>query len=273
MDKSDEFDNEYDSDEPENGADEAVSGDNDRAYRDAMYDYFVKHIGSADRKERDQAIATVSELECDPRLSGILERMITDADPETNAAAVECIALWKHTDGTDLLINFMTSADNQAKLTEPFRESVLLALGQTGDQAAYEYLSHYSVAEFDRAPGSVSVSGMACNESIMVIASRGHEGALRFLTDGCRHAAWNMRESCAACLGALFGGKSGFPKTVYDELMRLTTDDNKNVRIAAYMSLDEIIGLDAANKKILSEARTKQIREEALRAKPDNETE
>ncbi len=273
MNYTDEYENEYDSDDSENDADESVSGDDDRAYRDAMYDYFVKHIGSADRKERDQAVATVSELECDPRLSGILERMITDADPETNAAAVECIALWKHTDGTDMLINFMTSADNQAKLTETFRESILLALGQTGDQAAYEYLIHYSVAEYERAPGSVSVSGMACNESIMFIASRGHEGALRFLTDGCRHAAWNMRESCAACLGALYGGKSGLPKTVYDELMRLTSDENKNVRIAVYMSLDEIIGLDEANKNILSEARAKQIREETLRAKPDNDAE
>ena len=46
---------------------------------------------------------------------------------------------------------------------------------------------------------------------------------------------------------------------MYDLLVQLTKDKNTNVQIAAYMSLDEIVGLDEANKKILADARNKQV--------------
>ncbi len=238
------------------------SADEDSAYRDAMYEYFAKHIISDHPDERNKAIQAMNDLECDPRLTDIIQSLLKDSDPEKNTIAVECIGLWKHSDGTSMLIDYMTMVANDYKLSENFKESVLLALGQIGDPMAFEFLVHYSQSEYEHNVGTVSILGMACNESIMAIASRGHESAIQFLISGCRHNAWNMRESCAACLGSLYSGKESLPKAVYEELKRLTNDENRNVRIAAFMSLEEIVGLDKSNKQKLADARNKQIRDE-----------
>ncbi len=264
----------YDDDAAEDPLDEESnsayeSGGDGSDQRDSLLTYFIHHICSEDEVERGQALRAVRELECDPGLSGILEHMLRDNDKMKNALAVECIGLWKHTDGTDMLINFMTDAANQEKFTDDLIESVLIAFGQIGDPGAFEYLSRYALSEFGLNENGISSAGMTCIESIMAMATRGQEKALRFLISGCRHPAWNMRESCAACLGAVYAGKDSLPKAVYEELMRLTADDNRNVRIAAYMSLDEIIGLDEPNKNKLAEARAKQMSGEESGRKND----
>ena len=246
--------------EESDAADESGGDGSDQ--RDSLLTYFIQHICSEDEFERRQALRAVRELECDPGLSGILEHMLRDNDKIKNTLAVECIGLWKHTDGTDMLINFMTDAANREKITDELIESVLIALGQIGDPGAFEYLSRYALTEFSRNESGVCAAGMVCNESIMTMATRGQEKALRFLISGCRHSSWNMRESCAACLGAVYAGKDSLPNAVYEELMRLTADENRNVRIAAYMSLDEIIGLDESNKRKLAEVRNKQMSDE-----------
>ena len=246
-------------DEDSDVSDDSGGGSDDR---DSLLTYFIGHIGSDDEYDREQSLRVIRQLECDPGLSGILEHMLRDTDKKKNALAIECIGLWKHTDGTDMLINFMTDAANRDKITDELIESVLIALGQIGDPGAFEYLSRYALTEFSRNESGICAAGMVCNESIMAMAARGQEKALRFLISGCRHPVWNMRESCAACLGAVYNGKDSLPKSVYEELMRLTSDENRNVRIAAYMSLDEIIGLDESNKRKLADARNKQMSDE-----------
>lgn len=249
-----------------------LSDDERQALRDELYHFFIRYIDSEVPKERERAVQAVAGLECDPRLTEPLRRLIRDNDPEKYTLAIRCIGLWKHTDGSDLLIHFMTDMANQSKWNEPLVESVLNALGEIGDAAAYEFLSHYALEAFDQDTDRISPLGMACNESMLTIARKGHEGALQYLINGCRHPAWNMRESCAACFGALYSGKSSLPKIVYETLMHLTRDENRNVRIAAYMSLDEIIGLDEDNRKILREAREQQIHGETFPERSDKTT-
>jgi len=223
-----------------------------------MFATICRDLLSEDEKVRFNAINLIEYFECDPRLAEYIVALFEQPQITFIRAGIQALGAWKHSDGVSLLINFLTNANHASKLPE-LEEDIILSLGLIGGDDALEFLENYTLQRYDHRPNEEDALGMAGVEGIARIAGCGHDRALKFLVKGCSHAAWNMRESCADCIGVLYGGKEEIPKYAYDLLIEMTKDGNKNVRIAAYMSLDAIVGLDENNKKILAEARHKQI--------------
>jgi hypothetical protein len=237
---------------------EITEEESDDTFKEELFCFFKLNILSGDSQKRFEAVEAAGQLEYDPRLTGYFSDLLNDPDADRNLTGISGIGAWKHSDGTEMLINYFTAQNNACRITEAMEETLICSLGSVGGDQALEFLIHYIKDHF-RHHNDVDALGMVAVESITRIASRGHEHALRYLIENCRHASWNLRESCAAGLGALYHGKESIPRPAYDILMMLTKDENLNVRIAAYMSLDEIIGLDEKNKTLLIEARHKQI--------------
>lgn len=238
--------------------DEEPDRDSDEEYRERLFSFFKQHILSDDSQKRFEAVEAAGQLEYDQRLTVYFAALLKDDDIARNLTGICGIGAWKHTDGAEMLINYFTAENHTAKITPDIEEALLCALGAVGDPQALEFLIDYTGNRFIDKDAQDDL-GMASVESITQIAGRGHERALQFLIDHARHESWNLREACAAGLGTLYRGKEALPKAVYEILMELTKDRNSNVRIAAYMSLDEIIGLDEKNKTLLRDARHKQI--------------
>jgi HEAT repeat protein len=239
-------------------SDDAEALDSEQLRESVLAD-IAKDILSEDVEKRHRALSLIENFECDPRLADLFTTLLNSTDADHIRTAVTGLGIWKHSDGVALLINFLTSAKNKDMITEPLEEEIIISIGMIGGTDALEFLENYAKQRFDFHVPDADNLGMAAIEGITQIAAKGHTRALNFLMQGCGHPSWNMRESCADSFSVLFKGKEKMPKPVYDLLMRLSQDENRNVRIAAYLSLDEIVGLDEANKKILAEARHQQI--------------
>ncbi|NUM79406.1 HEAT repeat domain-containing protein [bacterium] len=224
-----------------------------------IFKRLTEDIASDDEKKRYEALTLVPYFEADPRLSPYFTALFETTDISRKRDIIRAIGAWRHSDGVAMLINFLTNTHNQELLEQGLEEDVILALGEIGGLDALEFLINYATARYETHREQEDALGMASVEGITQIAMHGHDKALAFLVKNTEHPAWNLRESCANAFSVIYGGKEKIPKTVYDLLIRLSKDDNKDVRIAAYMSLDAIVGLDEANKKILNDARHKQI--------------
>lgn len=251
----------FDIDEPDYEEDERGGMDPDDAeeFKEEIYAVFARNILSADEVERNDALHLIPYLECDPRLSDFLHALMKDTDPERVLTGIIGLGLWAHSDGFSTLINFMTDARNTERITPAIEEEIIIAIGNIGGHESYDFLKNYSLQRYGQNSADEDALGMAALEGITQIARKGHPEALKFLMESSLHPAWNMREACADGFGVIFKGKEKIPKPVYDLLIQLTKDKNTNVQIAAYMSLDDIVGLDEANKKILENARHKQV--------------
>jgi HEAT repeat protein len=238
-------------------SDEIESEDED--FKRILLEKIAKDILSEDEEKRYEALSLIERFECDPRLADFFTLLLKDSDPGHVRTAVMALGIWRHSDGVAMLINFLTDAKNKDLISPSLEEEIILSIGTIGGVDALEFLENYAKQRFDFHISDEDNLGMAAIEGIAQIAGKGHSSALRFLMDGCEHASWNMREACADSFSVLFKGKEKIPKRVYELLTELSHDENKDVRIAAYMSLDEIVGLDEANKKILADARHKQI--------------
>ncbi|MBX7153102.1 HEAT repeat domain-containing protein [bacterium] len=224
-----------------------------------LFKRLVDDLASDDEKRRYEALTLVPYFEADPRLIPYFTALFSTNDISKKRDVIRGLGAWRHSDGVAMLINFLTDTHNRELLEQGLEEDVILALGEIGGLDALEFLINYATARYETYREQEDALGMASVEGITQIAIHGHDKALEFLVRNTDHPAWNLRESCANAFSVIYGGKEKIPKTVYDLLIRLSKDDNKDVRIAAYMSLDAIVGLDDANKKILNEARHKQI--------------
>lgn len=221
---------------------------------EVYYAYIVEHLLGEDKDRRLDALNLISHLECDPRLADILLPLSRHADPEFRRIGLEALGLWRHSDGVAQLME-MIGRD----LTAEEEELAILSMGSIGGQDALHFLMEYADRRFSCAVGVSDSRGMAAVEGIVHIAREGHATAGEFLLRSCAHPNWNFREACADGLGVIYGGRESIPRVVYDTLVKLSQDENKDVRIAAYMSLDAIVGLDAVNKQKLEDARRKQV--------------
>lgn len=251
----------FEIDEPEFEEDDRPDTDPDDAeeLKLEMFTALVRNILSSDDVERNDALHLIPYFECDPRLADYLYTLMRDEDPNRLLTGIIGLGLWRHSDGFSVLINFFTDAGNRSIITPEIEEEIVISIGNIGGHEAFEFLRNYSLQRYGQNLDDEDALGMAAVEGIAQIAKRGHAEALRFLMDNADHAAWNMRESCADSFSVLYQGKEKIPRPVYDLLVKLSKDVNRNVQIAAYMSLDEIVGLDEANKKVLADARHKQI--------------
>lgn len=251
----------YDIDEPDFEEDDRVGMEPEDAeeFKEEIYAVITKNILSSDEVERNDALHLIPYLECDPRLTDYLLALVNDSDPNRVLSGIIGLGLWRHSDGFTTLINFFTDANNQELITPGIEEEIIISIGNIGGHESFDFLKNYSLQRFAQNTDNEDALGMAAVEGITQIAQKGHPEALKFLMEGSTHPAWNMRESCADGFGVIFRGKEKIPKPVYDLLIQLSKDKNTNVQIAAYMSLDEIVGLDDTNKKILADARNKQV--------------
>jgi hypothetical protein len=250
----------FDIDEPEFEDDDEGSERQDaEEFKEEIYAAVARNILSSDEVERNDALHLIPYLECDPRLADYLFALMNDTDPSRLLSGIIGLGLWRHSDGFSALINFFTDANNKDIITPEIEEETVISIGQIGGHEAFEFLKNYALQRYGQNSSDEDALGMAAVEGIAQIAKRGHTEAVRFLMDNAEHTAWNMRESCADSFSVLYQGKEKIPRPVYDLLVKLSKDVNRNVQIAAYMSLDEIVGLDEANKKILADARHKQI--------------
>lgn len=219
----------------------------------------VENIFNADEAKRREAIHLIQYFECDPRLAEPLSTLLRAEDPAWALTGIEGLGLWRHSDAATLLIQYYQSARFQTFRTEISEEALLVALGYVGGIESLEFLKAYAVERYDAQTSEEDALGMAAVEGITQIAMRGHSNAIEFLLSRSSHPAWNFREACADGFSVIFAGKKELPKAVYDRLMLMTKDDNKDVRIAAYLALDAIVGLDEKNKEILNNARHRQV--------------
>ena len=251
----------FDIDEPDFEEDDRgeMEPEDAEEFKEEIYAVIVKNILSSDEVERNDALHLIPYLECDPRLSDYLHALISDSDPNRILSGIIGFGLWAHSDGFATLINFLTDANNKDIITPEIEEEIIISIGNIGGHESFDFLKHYALQRYAQNAVTEDILGMAAVEGITQIAQKGHGEALKFLMEASGHTAWNMRESCADGFGVIFRGKEKIPKPVYDLLIQLSKDQNTNVQIAAYMSLDEIVGLDEANKKILADARNKQI--------------
>lgn len=226
----------------------------DAASEQDLYAYIVRYLVGDDRDRRIDALNLIRYLECDPRLSNLLLALARHDNPEWRLIGIQALGAWRHSDGAALLIEMFDQP-----MDAEMEEAAILSIGQIGGIDALQFLSEYASRRYQDHVEQADVLGMAALEGIGQIAQHGHVEAVQFLLQSCSHAAWNMREVSADCLGTIYDGKESIPRIVYDTLVALTKDDNKDVRIAAYMSLDAIVGLDEENKKKLHDARQKQI--------------
>lgn len=254
--------NEFDDRDPEfdeyEHSDEMDSDDSED-FRKDLLGKIAKDILSEDVEKRYQALSLIEQFECDPQLADFFSVLLSDSDADHVRTAVIGLGIWRHSDGVEMLINFLTDARNKDVLTGQLEEEIILSIGAIGGLDALEFLENYAKQRFDFHTSEEDSLGMAAIEGITRMAGKGHASAVHFLVTGCDHPSWNMRETCADSFSVLFKGKEEIPKRVYDALMKCTGDENKDVRIAAYLSLDEIIGLDEPNKKLLADARYKQV--------------
>lgn len=250
-----------DIDEPDFEEDDRGNMDPENAeeFKEEIFAVITRNILSADEVERNDALHLIPYLECDPRLSDYLHALMNDADPNRILTGIIGLGLWAHSDGFAALINFLTDANNKDVITPEIEEEIIISIGNIGGHESFDFLKNYCLQRYLQNPDDEDALGMAAVEGITQIAHKGHGEALKFLMEASTHPAWNMRESCADGFGVIFRGKEKIPKPIYDLLIRLSKDKNTNVQIAAYMSLDDIVGLDEANKKILGEARNKQV--------------
>lgn len=251
----------FDIDEPDFEEDERGGMDPDDAeeFKEEIYTVITKNILSEDAVERNDALHLIPYLECDPRLSDYLHALMKDTDPNRILTGIIGLGLWAHSDGFSTLINFLTDAGNKDMITPEIEEEIIISIGNIGGHESFEFLKNYSLQRYGQNSSDEDALGMAAVEGITQIAQKGHPEAVKFLMDNSTHPAWNMREACADSFSVLYKGKEKIPRPVYDLLVQLTKDQSTNVQIAAYMSLDEIVGLDEANKKVLAEARHKQV--------------
>ncbi|MBL7994869.1 hypothetical protein JNM05_05805 [bacterium] len=251
----------FDTDEPDFEEDDrgSVEPQDAEEFKEEIYAVITKNILSSDEVERNDALHLIPYLECDPRLSDYLHALMNDSDPNRILTGIIGLGLWAHSDGFTTLINFLTDANNKDMITPEIEEEIIISIGNIGGHESFDFLKNYCQQRYVRNTDDEDALGMAAVEGITQIAQKGHPEALKFLMEASAHSAWNMRESCADGFGVIFRGKEKIPKPVYDLLLQLSKDKNTNVQIAAYMSLDEIVGLDEANKKILADARNKQV--------------
>ncbi len=219
-----------------------------------FYAYIARYLVGEDSDRRIDALNLIRFMECDPRLADLLLSLARHDKPEWRLIGVQALGAWRHSDGVALLIDLLDEP-----LSPELEEAAILSLGQIGGFDALYYLTAYATQRYDLNRMQADILGMAALEGIGQIAQRGHSEAVQFLLTSCSHDAWNMREASADCLGMIYGGKKKVPRVVYDTLVMLSKDANKDVRIAAYMSLDAIVGLDEENKKKLDDARRKQV--------------
>lgn len=247
-------------DEPDGPESNATPTPEEREeYREEMFRVLVRDLLSPEGTKRYTALQWIQYFECDPRLSPYLGALLGDTDMDRVRDGVDGLGEWAHTDGTALLINFMTDAHNAERLDADMEQRILVALGKIGGPDALQFLENYTLQRYREHSSESDDLGMTGVEAIAHIASNGHGEAADFIMKGCDHHAWNLREACADALGLLYSGRESVPKNVYDTLMRLSKDSNKDVRIAAFLSLDDIVGLDEQNKALLEEARQKQV--------------
>lgn len=255
----------YESEDPETFDDsetlpgEGMSAIDRDEYREEMFRALLRDILSPEDKKRYTALRLIQYFECDPRLAPYLTTLLNDPDTSRMRDGVEGIGEWAHSDGTSLLINFFTDAHHADRIDADMEQQILVALGKIGGPDALQFLQHYTLQRFELHPDGPDDLGMTGVEAVARIATHGHTDAVEFLMKGCAHTHWNCRESCANALGLVFGGRESVPKAVYETLMTLSRDENKHVCIAAFMSLDDIVGLDERNQRRLREARQKQI--------------
>ncbi len=235
--------------------------DNSKETAEPYFEKLIKNIVSDDDNVRESALGLISYFECDERLDGYFKKMIQCDQEKLIKTGIIAVGLWGHSNGISYLKEF-----HQKNKYPEFEEDVLTSIGQIGGIEGLTFLKEYSLKQFDN-PSVESSIGMICVEGIALIAMHGHSDAVLFLVEACRHASWNLRECAAGCLGIVFQGREQLPKIVYDTLIQLTKDSNKDVRIAAYVSLDSLIGLDEKNKKILEEARKRQIEDKLNKTK------
>ncbi len=250
---------EYSDREPEFDEPDETDPADSEDFRKDLLGKIAKDILSEDVEKRFQALSLIEQFECEPQLADFFSVLLSDPDPDHIRTGVIGMGIWRHSDGVAMLINFLTDAHNKDVLTGPLEEEIILSIGSIGGLDALEFLENYAKQRFDFHTSEEDSLGMAAIEGITRMAGNGHSGAVSFLISGCGHPAWNMRETCADSFSVLFKGKEEIPKRVYDALMKCSRDENKNVRIAAFLSLDEIVGLDEPNKKLLADARHKQV--------------
>lgn len=219
-----------------------------------LYAYIVRYLVGEDHDRRIDALNLIRYLECDPRLAELLLTLARHDNAEWRLIGIQALGAWRHSDGVALLIEMF-----ERPMDADMEEAAILSIGQIGGIDAFQFLCDYAGRRYHDHVEQADPLGMAALEGIAQIAQHGHAEAVQFLLQSCHHAAWNMREASADCLGIIYGGKESIPRIVYDTLVTLSKDDNKDVRIAAYMSLDAIVGLDEENKKKLHDARQKQI--------------
>lgn len=228
-------------------------------WKKTAYEAILRDITSEFENTRFNAVSLIEHFEGDPRLQPLLAGLLSSDQEHLLVTALMGIGEWRHSEGAGMVIDFLTDANRREKITEQVEEEAILSLGHVGGSESLDFLGNYAVQRFKDHEEEEDSRGMAAVEGIAQIAMRGDASAVRFLIDKAGHAAWNMRETCADALGMVFRGKEAIPKLVYDTLITLTKDPNRDVQIAAYLSLDDIVGLDEVNKKILKEARHKQI--------------
>jgi hypothetical protein len=227
--------------------------------REDLFRTMSRDLLSEDDEKRYRALNLIQYFECDPRLGALMNALLQDPDARRMRDGIEAIGAWGHTDGSTMLIDFMTNTSKRDRLTDEVQLDILVSLGRIGGPESLEFLRHYTLERFNLHVPDEDALGMAGVEAVASLATRGNSEAIEFLLKGCEHASWNMREACADSLSLVFAGHESIPRRVYDVLVRLSQDADQNVRIAAYMSLDDIVGLDAENKKILEEARHRQV--------------
>ncbi len=226
----------------------------DRASSEESYFPFIlQYLFSLEEDKREAAVHLISHFECDERLEQPLLKLLNANDEKFVLSGIQAVGLWRHSDGMTHLKALL--AKNQYPHLE---EEIIIAMGNIGGIEGFRFLKDYTLSRFQDIAVE-SPMGMVGVEGITQIAMHGNVEALQFLIDHCRHPSWNLRETCADSLSVVFQGKEELPKSVYNMLIELTKDDNKDVRIAAYVSLDELIGLDEKNRDILLDARKKQI--------------
>ncbi|HMW31792.1 MAG TPA: HEAT repeat domain-containing protein [bacterium] len=227
--------------------------------KEMYYTAIIENIYNEDTEKRREAIDLICHFECDPRLEEPLMKLVRSTDARFVLSGIVGLGNWRHTDGAEVLIEMINHPTPGVLWDMEMLQEALIALGRIGGQEPLAFLKTYAHQRYHDHDGGEDTLGMAAIEAITEIATHGQHGAVEFLIEGCRSLAWNMREACADSFSVVYAGKEQLPKNVYETLVTLTKDENKNVRIAAYMSLDDIVGLDEKNKQILADARHKQV--------------
>ena len=243
-DMSDRFDNTTGKDLPSS----------DRYPIDKIKAFIRAKISNDGQDLRNRAIEMIHFVETDEEMVPVFEALLRSDQLDLQLDGIRALGALKCAIGATLLIDFYEHKEESDAVTD----AILVALGEIGGVESLNFLEHFLDSHFGRRE-EIDEHGMLAVESLTVLAVRGVEKARDIIIRMCDSPAWNLRESCAFAFGVIFGNRSAIPPQIYELLTLLTKDENINVRIAAYSSLDDIVGLDQAGRVKLQEAREKQV--------------